>query len=161
MATPLSNLVDNLTVETHKTKCKDSKCFLEYESFTDHLIKNKCLSCNKYYANKIYEELKKRFKNTIKLSNNVINQFVFLLRKSVYPYEYMDEQKKFYETTLPENKEIYGNINMEYITNVHHTHTKRVCKDFEVKHLDEVMIYILKTTHYFQLMFSKVPKKIV
>ena len=38
---------------------------------------------------------------------------------------------------------------MEYITIVHHMHTKRVCKDFEMKHLDEVMIYTLKRTHYF------------
>ena len=87
----MSNLLDNLTEETHNIKCKDSKCFLEHESVTDNLIKNKCLSCNKYYANKIYEELKKKFKNTYKLSNNGINQFILLLRKIVYPYEYIDE----------------------------------------------------------------------
>ena len=32
MATSLSNLVDNLTEEIHKSKCKDCDCFLEYES---------------------------------------------------------------------------------------------------------------------------------
>ena len=34
--------------------------FFKSESVKDHLIKNKCLSCNKDYSNKIDEELKKR-----------------------------------------------------------------------------------------------------
>ena len=58
---------------------------------SDKLIKYKCLSCNKDYSNKINEEFKKRFKSTFKFSNNDINKFILLLRKGVYPYEYMDE----------------------------------------------------------------------
>ena len=53
MATSLSNLVDNLTEEIQKIKCKDCDCFLEYESFKDNLIKYKYLACNKDYSNKI------------------------------------------------------------------------------------------------------------
>ena len=45
MATSLSNLVDDLAEEIHKTKCKDCDYFLEYESVKDNLIKNKCSSC--------------------------------------------------------------------------------------------------------------------
>ena len=84
MATSLSNLVDNLTEGIHKIKCKDPNWFLEYESVKDSLIKYKCLSCNKDYLNKIDEELKTRFKNTFKFSNN-INKFTLLLRKGIYP----------------------------------------------------------------------------
>ena len=40
------------------------------------------------------EELKKRFKNTFKFSNNDINKFILLLKKAVYHYKYMDEMKK-------------------------------------------------------------------
>ena len=69
------------------------------------MIKYKCLSCNKNYSNKIDEKLKKRFKNTFKFSNNDANKFVLLLRKVVYPYEYMDQWGKFNETTLPEKEE--------------------------------------------------------
>ena len=106
MASLLSNLVDNLAQGIHKIKCKDCNCFLKYESAKDNLIIYKWLSCNKDHANKIDEELKKRFKYTFKFSNNDISKFILLLRKGVYPYEYMDDWGKFNETTLPEKKEM-------------------------------------------------------
>ena len=77
----------------------------------DNLINYKYLSCNKNYSNKIGEELKERFKNTFKFSDN---EFILWLRKGVYPYEYMDDCEKFNETTLPE-KEFYRNLNMEML----------------------------------------------
>ena len=60
----------------------------EYESLKDCLIKYKCLSCNKKYSNRPNEELKKKFKNMFKFSDNDINKFILLLRKGDYPYEY-------------------------------------------------------------------------
>ena len=79
MATSLSNLVDNLTEEIHKIKCKYCDYFLEYESVKDNLIKYKYLSYNKNYSNKLDEKLKKRFKNTFKGSDNDTNKFILLL----------------------------------------------------------------------------------
>ena len=91
MASSLLNLVDNLAERIHKTKCNDCNCFLGYESVKNNLIKYKCLSCNEDYSKKLDEELKKRFKDTFKFSNNDINKFILLLNKGVYPYEYMKE----------------------------------------------------------------------
>ena len=76
-------------------------CFLEYESVKDYLIKYKCISSNEDYLNKLDENLKNRFKNRYKISENDINKFTLLLRKGVYPYEYMDDLEEFNETTLP------------------------------------------------------------
>ena len=121
----------------HKIKCKDCDCFLEYESVKDNLIKYKWLSCDKDYLNKIDEELKKRFKNTFKFSENDINKFILLLRKGGYHYEYMDEWEKFNETKLSEKEEFYSNLNIEDIIDADNMHGKRVCKDFEIKNLGE------------------------
>ena len=53
-----------------------------------------------------------------------------LLRKGVYPDEYMDDWEKFNEKT-PEKEELYSNLNMEEITDTDDIHAKRVCKNFE------------------------------
>ena len=123
MANWLSNLVNNLAEGIHKIKCKDCDCFLEYEIVKDNLIKYKCLTCDKGYSNKIDEELKKQFRNTFKFSNNDINKFILLLRKRVYPYEYMDDSEKFIEIFLDKEK-IY-------------TSRQRVFNDFKIKNLGE------------------------
>ena len=58
------------------------------------------------------------------------------MRKGVYPYEYMDDWEKFNEISLPEKKkDFYSHLNMEDITDADYRHVKRVCKEFEIKHL--------------------------
>ena len=107
MASALSNIVNNLSEGIHGIKRKfrhdDKKgencgikykycdCFLEYKNFKDDLIGNKCLCCNKNYQQKFDQKLKKRFSNTYKFSNHDNNKLILLLRKGVYPYEYMDD----------------------------------------------------------------------
>ena len=105
--------------------------------------------------NKIDEELEKRFINTSKFSNNNINKFILLLRKAVYPHDYMEEQEKSNETSLSEKEEFYSNLNIEYIADTDYMHAKRVYKVFEVKSSINIMICILKLMHYIELMFLK------
>ena len=128
MASPLSNLVDTLAEGIHKIECQDSDCLLEYESVKDNLKKIKCLSSNINYWNKIAEELKKRFKNTFKFSDNDINKITLSLRKGVYPDEYMEDWEKFNETTLPENEEFYSSLNMEDVTSADYIMQKEFVK---------------------------------
>ena len=129
----------------HEIKCKDCNCFLEYESVNDNLIKYKCLSCNKNHSNKIGKKLRKRFKNTFKFSNSDINKFILLLGKGVYPYEHMDDWKKFNETLLPQKEDFYSNLSMEDIKDSDYNHAKSVCKDFETKNLGEYHDLYLKS----------------
>ena len=57
---------------------------------------NRCKQCKK-----LIEELFKKFPCIYQFCNGNLDKFVLLLRKSVYPYEYMDSLEKFDETTLP------------------------------------------------------------
>ena len=92
------------------------------------------MCCNKNYQQRFDEKLKERFFNTHKFSNHDNNNFILLLRKEVYPYEYMDDCEKSNETSLPEKKkDFYSQLNMEDITDADYVHAKRVCKDFEIK----------------------------
>ena len=107
-----------------KVKCKDS----DFTQFVkDNWIKYKCLSCIQDYSNKP-DKLKKWFKNTLKFSNNGINKFILLLRKGVYPYEYMDELEKINETSLPVKEEFHINLTMGDIIYTDYMHAKKVCK---------------------------------
>ena len=45
---------------------------------------------NKKNKKNINKELVERFANTYKFCNNDLNKFIMLLRKGVYPYEYID-----------------------------------------------------------------------
>ena len=57
-------------------------------------------------AKKIIEGLIKRFPSIYQFCSVDLNKFFLLLRKGVYPYEYMDSWEKIDETTLPLKK--YG-----------------------------------------------------
>ena len=55
-----------------------------------------------------------------------------MLQKKVYPCEYRDNWEKFNERSLP-----YTHLNMEDATDSDYASAKRVCKDFEIKHLGD------------------------
>ena len=60
-----------------------------------------------------------------------------LLKKGVYPYEYMDSWEKFNETSLPDKKAFYSELNKEGITDEDYAHAQKVWKVFEIKNLGE------------------------
>ena len=53
-----------------------------------------------------------------------------MLRKGVYPCEYMNDWEKFNEKKLPEEEELFSNLNLEDIPDAEHMHGERFCKDF-------------------------------
>ena len=60
-----------------------------------------------------------------------------LLRKGVYPYEYISSWEKINETSLPSKKDFYSNLNMENIDDVDYRHGNNVFKRFKSKNLGE------------------------
>ena len=110
IVTSLSNLVANLTQGIHNNKCLDCNSCLDYVRITKNKkLLLKCFSCDSYSEKKFNKELIKKFKNTYSFCNNDLNKFILLLRKGVYPYEYMDSWEKFNKTSLPikESKKIF------------------------------------------------------
>ena len=60
-----------------------------------------------------------------------------LLRKGVYPYEYLDSWNRFNETSLPDKRDFYSHLNMENIIDIDYTHATRVFKEFKRNNLGD------------------------
>ena len=60
-----------------------------------------------------------------------------LLRKGIYPYEYMDSWERFNETSLPSKEDFYSNLNMEDIDDIDYRHGNNVFKRFKLENLGQ------------------------
>ena len=60
-----------------------------------------------------------------------------MLRKGVYPYEYMDSWEKFNETSLPSKEDFYSNMNMDDIDDIDYRHGNNVFKGFKLENLGD------------------------
>ena len=77
------------------------------------------------------ETLIQTFSNTYQLCSNF--NFNLLLRKGVYPYEYMDSWEKFNDTSLPDKE----HFNKEDVTNEDYAHAQKVWNTFKIKNMGE------------------------
>ena len=137
MATSLSKLVDNLTDNIHNDKyikCKSNFCFVR--AINEKLI-FKFIDCEKEYGKEVNKELIERFANTYKFCDNDLDKFIMLLRKGVYPYEYIDEWDKFNEKVLPGKDSFYSNLTLENISERDYAHANNVFKKFNINNLGE------------------------
>ena len=96
-----------------------------------------CVDCKKEYKKYINYKLKEIFSSVYEFCGYDINKFITLLRKGVYPYEYMDEWKKFDEKELPVKESFYSNLMMEDISDTDYVHANNVFKKFDIKNLGE------------------------
>ena len=92
MSTSLSNLVSNLSERLRNDWCIDCKCCLDYMATKDEKLICRCFRCKKTFK-KFNKDLIQRFANTNEFCNGDLDKFILLLRKGVYPYEYMDSRK--------------------------------------------------------------------
>ena len=115
MPTSLSELVDNTSgifkSEEYKSciermKINSECCFVGLRN--DRLI-YKCKECRKE-CKKAINELKEKFPGIYQFCNGDLNKFVLLLRKGVYPCEYVDSWKKIDENTLPPKKDFCSKV---------------------------------------------------
>ena len=106
----------------HGKKHIKSEC--DYIGFRYNRLNYKCKECGNI-CHKSINGLIKKFPRIYKFCNGDLNKFVLLLRKGVYPYEYMDSWERFDETSLPDKKPFYRD------------HAIKVSEVFEIKDLGE------------------------
>ena len=137
MSASLSNHVDNLSNVLHNDKCVDCKSGLDYMIAKDDILIFRCCKCKMNYKIDFDKELINKFSSIYDFCKGDINKFILLLRKDVYPYEYMNSWNKFSETSLPDKKDFYSCLNMENITDIDYRHATRVFEEFKMNNLDD------------------------
>ena len=60
-----------------------------------------------------------------------------MLRKCVYPYEYMNSWERFSEASLPSKEDFYSNLNMENVDDIDYRHGNDVFKIFKLENLGD------------------------
>ena len=157
MSSSLSKLVDNLSEGLHNNKCLNCESCLDYIKTKNEKLILKCFNCKQNYEKGFNKELIKRFASTYEFCNKNLNKFVLLLRKGVYPYEYIDNWERFNETSLPNKESFYSNLNMENIDGIDYRHGHNVFKRFKLKNLGEYHdLYVQSDTLLLANLFENV-----
>ena len=79
-----------------------------------------------------------------KFSNN---QRELLIKKGIYPYEYMDSWNKFNDIELPNKGMFYSKLNMSDVSDKDYGHAQKVWKEFKIKNMGEYHdLYLLTDT---------------
>ena len=81
--------------------------------------------------------IKDKFNCISKLANNSIDNFKLLLRKGLYPYEYMDSFDKFKETQLPSKESFNSTFRNTKISDNDYKDARKVWKMFKCKNLGD------------------------
>ena len=142
MPTSLSELVDNTSGIFNSIECKsciekikiNSECC--FVGLKNNRLIYRCKECKEEWKRSI-NELIEKFPGIYRFCNGNLNKFVLLLRKGVYPYEYMDSWEKFNETELPPKKDFYSSLNLENISGEDDTHVQKIWDVFGIKNLGE------------------------
>ena len=72
-------------------------------------------------------------------------QYKLLIKKGIYPYEYMNDWDKFKETALPPEKAFYSKLSMVGVREEDYEHARRVWGELGIKNLGEYHDVCLKT----------------
>ena len=72
-------------------------------------------------------------------------QYELLIKKGIYPYEYMSEWDRFEETKLSPKEAFYSKLNMSGVSSENYEHACKVWKEFGIKNLGEYHDLYLKT----------------
>ena len=122
MASSLDKLASNLCDSSgiHYGKCTGNMKLINISG--DYIASFWCERCRTKKTKDLGEEaLKKNFKHASRFWE-CDEKFHLMIRKGVYPYEYMYSWKKFEETSLPPKDAFYSKLNMKGISDQNYEH---------------------------------------
>ena len=136
MSSLLLSFVSNLSAINNKESELENKFV---DNLRSMLASLSCLLDDLSEINKKISliELSEKFPNKYRFCNRDLNKFSLLLKKGVYPYEYMDSWEKFNETELPDKESFYSELNNEGITDKDYAHEQKVWNVFKIKNRGE------------------------
>ena len=133
----LSTLVDNLSeinkCNCEETKDKDIKNKI-IKSTGKTIIRTTCNTCNSK-EDQLLHTCIEDFPRTYKLCNKSTKKFILLLKKGIYPYEYMDSIERFDEKELPAIEKFYSKLQVKHISENDSKCAKKVWDAFNLKTL--------------------------
>ena len=103
----------------------------------------------------------KKCSRTYKFCNGDLNKFVLLLRKAVYPYEYMDSWERFNETSLPPKRDFYSELILEDISDADYAHAQKVFNEYCTNIGDYHDLYVQTDTLLLAGVFEKCGDKCI
>ena len=98
-------------------------------SSLDSLVNNLARGNNRFFGFEDYNE----------------SQYKLLIRKGIYPYEYMDDWNRFKETALPPKEAFYSKLSMSGVSDQDYEHACRVWSEFGINNLGEYHDPYLRT----------------
>ena len=165
MPSKLSNLVDNLS-EINNKDCKtcmerkNIKSECEFIGFKNNRLNYRCKEC-KGISTKSINGLIEKFPRMYQFWNGDLNKFVLFLRKGVYPYECMDSWEIFNETSLPDKKHFYSELNLEDITDRDYSHAQKLFEEYCTDIGDYHDLYVQTDTLLLTDVFEKFRDKCI
>ena len=165
MPSKLSSLVDNLS-EINNQDCKtcierkNIKSQSEFIGFKNDRLNYRCKECNGT-STKSVNDLVEKFPRTYKFCNGNLNKFFLLIRKGVYPYEYMCSSEKSNETSFPSKEAFYNELTLEDITDKDYNHGDKVFKEYCKDMGDYHDLYVQTDTLLLADVFEKFREKCI
>ena len=108
---------------------KNIKSECEFIGLKNNRLNYRCKECKGKYTKPINGVIEK-FPSVYQFCDGDLNKFVLLLRKGVYPYEYMDSWERFNETSLPPKKDFYSELILEDISDKDYLHAQKVFNEY-------------------------------
>ena len=105
--------------------------FIFMSSSLDSLVNNSARGGHKFWGFEKYSN----------------SQRDLLIKKGIYPYEYMHNWNRFNESKLPDKAKFYSKLNMNEVSDKDYEHVRKVWKEFEIKNMGEYHdLYLLTDT---------------